>query len=84
MQTLVFLKKTRKGKRKKKKLRKEANFISDKIYFPVNHLNSDYLNHLNSTIFMLCHMYLKGKIPCKQEISFHWELIIRLINTNNY
>lgn len=33
---------------------------------------------------MLCHMYLKGKIPCKQEVSFHWELIIRLINTNNY
>lgn len=77
MQTLVFLKRTRKEEiaKKSKELRKEANFKSDKIYFPSS--------YLNSAVFMLCLFYLKWKIACK-EVSLQWELIVKLITMTNY
>lgn len=74
MQTLVFLKRTRKEEKakKSKELRKEANFTSDKIYF-----SSGYLN---SAVFMLFLFYLKGKIAYKKEASLHRKLFVKQIN----
>jgi len=78
MQTLFFLKRTRKEEKakKRKELRNEGNFTSNKKYFS--------RSYTNSAVLMLCLFYLKGKIACKQEVSLLGKPIVKLINATNY